>query len=70
MNVYKIAAWVPISRELAEEMDRLRRPWLYPDPPLDMHIDPFPWWTRATRCYTRLLEAVSSDQPATYRRSS
>lgn len=47
--VEKIAAYIPITGELAREIDQLRRPWRYPDPHAITNIDPFPGWSRLRR---------------------
>lgn len=45
-DVYKIAAWVPLSHELWEEIDQAQRPWVYPDHRVLPEFDLFPRWTR------------------------
>lgn len=56
MDGYKIAAYVPVGSEaledrnwLHETLDRYARPWAYPDPPADLHVDPLPGLTRIGR---------------------
>lgn len=64
--------YIPLSGPMAEDirlfqefrdgvMDRLRRPWAYPDRPAVRNIDPFPRWTRlcerATEVRVRALGA-------------
>jgi hypothetical protein len=60
--VVKVVAFIPISHDLWEEGDRLRRPWLYPDRPLRIRrFDLFPrltlWTDRATVVRRRVRAA-------------
>lgn len=55
MSAYKVACWIPVSREVFGDFDRVHRPWAYPDPPLDLHVDPFPGITRLGQ---RIIDAI------------
>lgn len=45
-EVYKVAAYVPISAELWEEIDRERHPWKYPDRRVLPMFNLFPRWSK------------------------
>ena len=60
LPVYKRAAWVPVSREVLQDvpslgyfvqraLDRAMRPWAYPDHPVLIPFTPFPRWDRLVR---------------------
>lgn len=61
-DVYKIAAWIPVSQEVLTELDQRDHPWRYPDPPALGKLDPFPTLTRladgARRARNRFADIV------------
>lgn len=68
--VTKVAAWIPVTREVVQEsaemralieerFDRMLHPWRYPDPVRGWWIDPFPRWTRLCALVRRARMAVT-----------